>query len=369
MANRQCTVEGVGLSMFGGIYAGRRVLVTGHTGFKGSWLALWLHTLGAQVIGLSLDPDTAPAHWQLLGLNEVSDHRVDLRSADAVREVLHAHQPEIVFHLAAQPLVRRSYSAPVDTFASNVMGLVNLLEAVRNCPSVRVLVNATTDKVYADQAAPEGYCEADPLGGHDPYSTSKACAELVTDCYRKSFFHDGSARLATARAGNVIGGGDWAEDRLVPDLIRAANAGQPLHIRNPTAVRPWQHVLEPLSGYLRLGQLLWHNDSFAQAWNFGPGRAGEISVQALADQLSSHWPDLSITHQADPSLHEAAMLRLDCRKATQLLAWHPVWDIDTALARTAHWYSRYQHSGICHSTDDLTAYIADAQRLGLAWAA
>lgn len=368
MANRQCTVEGVGLSMFGGIYAGRRVLVTGHTGFKGSWLALWLHTLGAQVIGLSLDPDTAPAHWQLLGLNEVSDHRVDLRSADAIREVLHAHQPEIVFHLAAQPLVRRSYQDPLDTFTSNVSGLLNLLEAVRGCTSVRVLINATTDKVYAERSTPSGYCEADPLGGHDPYSTSKACAELITDCYRKSYFHDNDPRLATARAGNVIGGGDWAEDRLVPDLVRAANNAKALQIRNPSAVRPWQHVLEPLSGYLLLGQRLWSDASLVGAWNFGPGTGSEISVETLVTRLAAHWPALHIEHDNSTHPHEAAILRLNCDKAKQELGWQPVWNINTTLAKTADWYRQFHATGQVNSTSDLATYIEAAQRLGQVWA-
>lgn len=357
------------MTLFGGIFRGRRVLVTGHTGFKGSWLCLWLRELGAQVAGLALDPDTVPSHWTLLGLDDVADHRVDLRDATAVRKVLETQQPEIVFHLAAQPLVRRSYRDPQDTFASNVTGLLNLLEIVRDCASVRVLVNATTDKVYAEHGNMDGYRETDPLGGHDPYSTSKACAELITDCYRKSYFHDGRARLATARAGNVIGGGDWAEDRLVPDLVRAATAGEPLRIRSPAAVRPWQHVLEPLSGYLRLGQCLWGDAASAGAWNFGPGSTGEISVRALVEKLGAHWPALRIERDAAAHPHEAAILRLNCDKATVQLAWRPVWGIDTALARTAGWYRHLHQTGKLASVDDLAAYIDDARKLGLAWAA
>lgn len=357
------------LSLFANLYAGRRVLVTGHTGFKGSWLALWLRELGAQVAGLALDPDTGPAHWQLLDLNDISDHRVDLRDASAVRKVLAAHRPEIVFHLAAQPLVRRSYRDPLDTFASNVTGLLNLLEAVRDCDWVRVLVNATTDKVYAEHAAHSGYRESDPLGGHDPYSTSKACAELVTDCYRKSYFHEDGARLATARAGNVIGGGDWAEDRLVPDLVRAAASNRPLKIRNPAAVRPWQHVLEPLSGYLLLAQRLWDDPGLVGAWNFGPGADGEISVEVLVQRLAVHWPALQIEHDGGRHPHEAIALRLDCDKAHQQLGWRPVWDIDTTLARTAGWYRHFHQTGKLASADDLAAYIDDARKLGLAWAA
>lgn len=363
-------MESMGLTLFGDVYAGRRVLVTGHTGFKGSWLALWLHALGAQVAGLALDPDTSPAHWSLLGLRAVADHRVDLRDARAVRDVLDAHRPEFVFHLAAQPLVRRSYRNPTATFACNVMGLVNLLDAVRECPSVRVLVNATTDKVYADNTSQDGYREGDPLGGHDPYSSSKACAELVSDCYRKSYFsaENPGARIATMRAGNVIGGGDWAEDRLVPDLVRAAISGQPLRIRNPNAIRPWQHVLEPLSGYLRLGQCLWTDATLAGAWNLGPGTSGELSVQLLAERLGAHWNALSIEADDTPQPHETAILRLNTDKAAIGLGWHPTWNIDMALARTAAWYRGHHESGRIASMEDLASYVEDARRLGLEWA-
>ncbi len=358
------------LNLFGSVYAGRRVLITGHTGFKGSWLALWLRELGAQVAGLALAPDTLPSHWSVLNLGDVADHRVDLRDAPAICKILHDYRPEIVFHLAAQPLVRRSYRDPITTFASNVMGLVNLFEAVRTCPSVRVLVNATTDKVYAGHFGAAGYRETDPLGGHDPYSSSKACAELVSDCYRKSFFNapDSTVRIATARAGNVIGGGDWAEDRLVPDLVRAAISRQALKVRNPDAVRPWQHVLEPLSGYLRLGQCLWRDSSFVGAWNFGPGPASEISVRQLTRQLGSHWRALHIEADDAPHPHEATTLRLDASKAATQLAWQPIWNIQTTLARTAAWYLDFHESGQIGSTGDLIAYVADARQLGLEWA-
>lgn len=353
--------------MFAGFYTGKRTLITGHTGFKGSWLALWLHELGAQVAGLALDPDTQPNHWTLLALDGVTDHRIDLRDAESVRRVLDAHQPEIIFHLAAQPLVRRSYRDPVETFASNVTGLVNLFEAVRAAPSVRVLVNATTDKVYAEHATDAGYKESDPLGGHDPYSTSKACAEMVSDCYRKSFFCNGATRIATARAGNVIGGGDWAEDRLVPDLVRAASSGQALHVRNPGAVRPWQHVLEPLSGYLRLAQGLWSDPALAGGWNFGPGKSSEISVHELVKGMARHWPALRMQHDATPQPHEAAQLRLDIGKARRELGWLPVWGIDTTIARTALWHQHFLQTQQLASREDLHDYVEDAGRLGLDW--
>lgn len=354
--------------MFGGLYKGKRVLVTGHTGFKGSWLVLWLRTLGAEVAGAALNPDTTPAHWSLLGFDGMVDHRVDMCNAQGINAVVSDFQPDIVFHLAAQPLVRRSYRDPVSTFATNVMGLANLLEAVRTCPSIRVLVNITTDKVYADHAGTSGYREGDPLGGHDPYSTSKACAELLTDCYRKSFFDGAATRIATARAGNVIGGGDWAEDRLVPDLMRAAITKQALFIRNPNAIRPWQHVLEPLSGYLRLGQLLWNDASLAKAWNFGPGNTGEISVQRLSERLASHWGALQISNDVSPQPHEADILRLDASAAQAQLGWIPVWDITETLARTADWYRAFYEHGEIHSLQDINAYIEAARNLQLEWA-
>jgi CDP-glucose 4,6-dehydratase len=359
--------------LFGNVYASRRVLVTGHTGFKGSWLTFWLRAIGANVSGLALDPDTTPAHWSLLALDDVPDHRVDLRDANAVRGVLEKVRPDIVFHLAAQPLVRRSYRQPADTFAINVMGLVNLFEAVRACPSVRVVVNATTDKVYQDRVSDPGYRETDPLGGHDPYSSSKACAEVASACYRQSFFdHDDgrgfAVQLATARAGNVIGGGDWAEDRLVPDLVRAATSDQALKVRNPGATRPWQHVLDPLSGYLRLGQALLDSERFAEAWNFGPGRQGELTVRELASRLHAGWPALRIETDGDAHPHEADVLRLNCDKAADALAWRPVWNIDAAIERTGDWYRAFHDSAQLRTAGDLAAYVADARSRGLGWA-
>ncbi|MEO8003028.1 MAG: CDP-glucose 4,6-dehydratase [Arenimonas sp.] len=354
-------------NLFNGVYAGKRVLVTGHTGFKGSWLSLWLRSMGAQVAGLSLDPDTEPSHWNLLALDDIADYRVDIRNASAVKEVFDLQKPEIVFHLAAQPLVRRSYQEPVNTFDVNVMGLINILEASRHCSSVRAIVNATTDKVYEDHITVDGYRETDALGGHDPYSSSKACAEIVSSCYRKSFFNAG-CRLATARAGNVIGGGDWAEDRLVPDLVRAAVTGHALKIRNPAATRPWQHALEPLSGYLNLGQKLLEDDQFADAWNFGPESEGERSVREIAGILCKSWPNLGIEIDDGNHPHEAFALHLNCEKAKQKLAWRPVWNLESALKRTADWYRDYYQNNRVGSVDDLAAYTNDAHQLGLGWA-
>lgn len=357
-------------ALFGGVYAGRRVLVTGHTGFKGSWLCLWLRRLGAQVAGLALDPDTLPSHWNLLRLPDVDDGRTDLRDAAAVARAVAGFRPELVFHLAAQPLVRRSYAAPVETFATNVLGLVHLLEAVRDCPDVLALVNATTDKVYLERHDGRAYREDDALGGHDPYSTSKACAELVTASYRKSYFSGAGRarpRLATARAGNVIGGGDWSQDRLVPDLVRALESGQPLALRNPQAVRPWQHVLEPLAGYLRLGQALLAGEAEGE-WNFGPGADATLPVAALVEQMAQHWPGLQLAAAPPGQPHEAELLRLDCAKVQRELGWRPVWDAATTIARTMAWYRAFHAEGALRSGADLDAYVADARAAGLGWA-
>jgi len=363
----------MGAGDFGGAYAGRRVLVTGHTGFKGSWLALWLQTLGARVAGLALPADTEPAHCELLQL-DVDEVLTDLRDAAAVRAAVQRFEPEIVFHLAAQPLVRRSYREPHLTFDTNVMGLVHLLEAVRATPSVRAMVNATTDKCYANRNDSAGYRETDALGGHDPYSASKACAEIVSASYRASFLAADDGRghavgLATARAGNVIGGGDASEDRLIPDLVRAACADRVTPIRYPLATRPWQHVLEPLSGYLLLGQrLLADPTSCAEAWNFGPDAAGHLSVQDVVTGFAAHWARVRCELDTRSQPHEAALLHLDCRKAHEQLGWQPVWDAATMLERTAHWYRAWHEQRVVASRDDLQQYRADARRAGLAWA-
>jgi CDP-glucose 4,6-dehydratase len=361
-------MESVGLTMFSNVYAGRRVLVTGHTGFKGSWLCLWLQGLGADVSGLSLDPDTTPSHWSLLALDEIADWRMDLRDATRVREVLDDVQPEIIFHLAAQPLVRRSYREPLTTFDTNVIGLVHLLEGVRQTPSVRVLVNATTDKVYAEQERPAGYAESDPLGGHDPYSTSKACAELVSECYRKSFFQTG-VRISTARAGNVIGGGDWADERLVPDIVRALTSGQSLHVRNPNAVRPWQHVLEPLAGYLRIGQKLWEDGQSSEgAWNLGPHGLANLPVSQIIELSHSVWPGFEVEAVPGEHPHEAQVLQLDSTRAANELGWRSVWDARQTIERTMRWYRAYYENGTVSSADDLAAYADDAKTGELPWA-
>jgi CDP-glucose 4,6-dehydratase len=358
------------MKQFAGVYRGKRVLVTGHTGFKGSWLSLWLKELGADVLGISLAPETQPNHWNLLGLESIVQHHVlDIRQAAEVASVFKSTQPEMVFHLAAQPLVRRSYRDPLETWSTNVMGTVNVLEACRLTRSVRAILAVTTDKCYENQEWAWGYRENDRLGGHDPYSASKAGSELVAASYRRAFFHtDGAPLLATARAGNLIGGGDWSDDRLIPDLVRAMAAQESLEIRSPNATRPWQHVLESLSGYLLLGQkLIEGNQNFDGAWNFGPERSGNRTVADVLNGLQTHWPKLHWHRTAAPQPHEANLLYLDSAKAYAQLGWQPVWNLDTTLEKTADWYRAFQSSQTTISTQQLTEYVEAAQEAKVAW--
>jgi CDP-glucose 4,6-dehydratase len=358
------------MKQFGDIYRGKRVLVTGHTGFKGSWLSLWLKQLGAEVVGISLAPETKPNHWNFLGLESVvQHHELDIRQAVEVASVFRRTQPEMVFHLAAQPLVRRSYRDPLETWSTNVMGTVNVLEACRQSSCVRVILAVTTDKCYENQEWAWGYRETDRLGGRDPYSASKAGAELVATSYRSAFFNtDGAPLLATARAGNVIGGGDWSEDRLIPDLVRAMAAQLSLEIRSPNATRPWQHVLESLSGYLLLGQkLIEGNKNFDGAWNFGPERSGNRSVVDVLSRLQTHWPEMHWHQTAAPQLHEANLLYLDSAKAHSQLGWQPVWNLDTTLKKTADWYRSFQNSQTTISAQQLAQYIEAAQNAQVGW--
>ncbi len=323
---------------------GRDVLVTGHTGFKGGWLCLWLHQMGARVHGYALAPPTQPNLFDAFGLEGLlaSDTRADLADRDALRHCLGTARPSVVFHLAAQSLVRESYAEPVSTFATNVMGTAHLLQAVRECDSVRAVVIATTDKVYENHETGRAFREGDALGGNDPYSASKAACEITAASFRASFFTaDDAARIATARAGNVIGGGDWAADRLVPDCLRAFAAGEAVHLRYPHAVRPWQHVLEPLSGYLQLGQALLSDEGtrFARAWNFGPVPADDARVETVARRLAALWGGTA-TVGADVGEghpHEAGLLRLDSGLAARELGWRPRWDLSEALAMTVAW--------------------------------
>ncbi|NJM12230.1 MAG: CDP-glucose 4,6-dehydratase [Synechococcaceae cyanobacterium SM1_2_3] len=331
----------------------RRVLVTGHTGFKGGWLCLWLQQMGARVTGYALEPPTRPSLFETAKVGANMDSILgDVRDYDSLWAVMSECKPEIVFHLAAQPLVVQSYQQPVVTYATNVLGTAHVLEAVRQVGGVRAVVNVTSDKCYANREWVWGYRENDPMGGDDPYSSSKGCAELVTAAYRASFFASTNyaqhgVGLASARAGNVIGGGDWAENRLVPDIIRAFQRRQPVTIRHPEAVRPWQHVLDPLSGYLLLAERLWmEGGSFAEGWNFGPSEEDAWPVRRLAERLAALWGEGAGWRQdGDPHPHEAHYLRLDCAKAHERLDWRPRWDLARALVETVAWYRAHQAGG------------------------
>lgn len=327
-------------------WAGKRVFLTGHTGFKGAWLCLLLSQLGAEVFGLALEPESEDGLFVSAAVKDIVHHTIgDIRDLDVVRKAINVARPDIVIHLAAQPLVRRSYQEPVETYATNVMGTVHLLECVRSVSTVRAVVIVTSDKCYENHEWPWSYREADQLGGRDPYSNSKGCAELVTAAYRDSFFHtEASARIATVRAGNVIGGGDWSTDRLVPDAMRAFISKQPLRIRNPSSIRPWQHVLDPLVGYLVLAErLVIEGRRFEGGWNFGPQMDGEVSVGALADALVRQWGEGSRWEKDDSQQpHEANYLKLDCSKARNLLGWRPLIDFESALRFTVDWYRAYQ---------------------------
>ncbi len=331
-------------------YGERRVLVTGHTGFKGGWLTTWLKLLGARVIGFALPPETHP---NLFSAAEIEANTTsilgDVTDRAAVASVFKNYEPEIVIHNAAQALVRRSYRQPVETYATNVMGTVHVLDAARQTPSLRSVVVITSDKCYENREWARGYCEEDPMGGHDPYSSSKGAAELVTAAYRRSFFKGyGAAGIASARAGNVIGGGDWSEDRLIPDIVRGITADQQIVIRRPDAVRPWQHVLEPVRGYLQLARKLWEEpQEYAEAWNFGPSDDEAVTVGDLARQLISIWGKGELRIEPDPEApHEAQELRLNCQKSCARLGWRPVLNLKQALQWTAEWYrSFYEKPG------------------------
>lgn len=322
-------------------WRGRRVLVTGHTGFKGGWLCLWLKALGAEVSGYALAPPTTPSLCEVAGVESgMRATRADVRDLGALRRAVEESGAEIILHLAAQALVRRSYADPVDTYSANVMGTVHVLEVARHAPAVRAVVVVTSDKCYENREWVWGYRENEPMGGHDPYSNSKGCAELVTAAYRQSFLAAARRQVASARAGNVIGGGDWAEDRLVPDIIRAMQRGDAVSIRSPGAIRPWQHVLEPLSGYLLLAQRLCESGAdVADGWNFGPADSDARPVQDVVGRITELWGDgARWALDANPHPHEAHYLKLDCSRARQLLGWRPRLALGDALQWTVEWY-------------------------------
>lgn len=351
-------------SLFAGIYKDKNVLITGHTGFKGSWLAFWLQHLGAKVTGFSLSPPTQPNHYDLLNL-ECNSMIGDIRDLGKLSDVFQQARPSIVFHLAAQPLVRYSYQQPKETFEVNTIGTVNIFEASRITSSVKAIINVTSDKCYDNKEWLWGYREIDPMGGNDPYSASKGCAELITHSYRNSFFNINQYHkthqilIASARAGNVIGGGDWAEDRLIPDIMRSTAQGKSVTIRSPHAVRPWQHVLEPLHGYLLLGQhLLEEKTEYSGAWNFGPNYNEHYSVLEVVKALKTYWN--KVDYKIDDyqqHLHEAQMLKLDCSKASSLLHWKSLWTSDETFKNTVEWYQHFYESNTILSCQQLFDYI------------
>jgi CDP-glucose 4,6-dehydratase len=344
----------VGLSR--DFWHGRRVLVTGHTGFKGSWLSLWLTSLGAEVVGYSIGVPTKPSLFELTSVAEGLTHvEGDVRDGRRLAQVVARHRPEVVVHMAAQPLVRQSYREPVETFETNVIGTVNVLEAART-GGVRVVVNVTSDKCYVDTGS-RPHREGDPKGGSDPYSASKACAEIISDAYRTAFFASQGPALASVRAGNVIGGGDWGEDRLVSDIMAAALEHRPVLVRNPDAVRPWQHVLNPLEGYLLLAERLWNDRTWADGWNFGPDEADERPVRAVVERIAELWGDeLAWVQDERKQPQETDVLRLDSSRARERLGWVPRWDLEQAIESVVTWYRAYQ------AGEDMRAVVLDQIR-------
>jgi len=361
--------------LFGGIYKNKTVLITGHTGFKGSWLGLWLQSLGAEVVGYSLDPPTNPNHFDLLKM-DIKSIIADMRDFNSLLNVFELYNPEIVFHMAAQPIVRLSYTNPRETLEMNIMGTVNVFEACRLNPKVKAIINITSDKCYDNKEWVWGYRENDAMGGYDPYSASKGCSELLTNAYRNSFFHPDSygkkhsVLLASARAGNVIGGGDWAQDRLIPDLIRSVIEKKTMCIRSPGATRPWQHVLDPLSGYLHLGQkLLMEKKDFVGAWNFGPVNNKEYTVVEVVDYFKKYWN--AIDYKVDQNSinpHEARLLKLDCSKALTDLNWKSIWNSNEVFDKTINWYKEFYTNDSILTIQDLNDFITSAKDKKVEWA-
>lgn len=344
------------IDLFNNFYKGKRVLITGHTGFKGSWLSIWLHELGAEVIGIGLDPYSEKDNFVLsrIGNKIKADIRADICDGQKMKEIFEKYQPEIVFHLAAQPLVRLSYDIPVETYETNVMGTIHIMEAIRATKSVKVGVMITTDKCYDNCETLEGYVETDPFGGYDPYSSSKGACEVAIQSWRRSFFNPTdygkkhSVSIASVRAGNVIGGGDWAKDRIIPDCIRALEAGKVIDIRSPKAVRPWEHVLEPLSGYMLLAQLMWDNPTeYCEGWNFGPEAEGVSTVWEVACEVIKNYGSGELKDSSDPdAVHEANLLMLNINKAKSRLGWYPRMNMQQCMELVVDWYKRYQNEDV-----------------------
>ena len=361
-------------NLFGRVYKDKTVFITGHTGFKGSWLAYWLLKMSAKVIGYSLEPPTNPNHFELLKSDYISIIG-DIRDKEFLQKAILKNKPDIVFHFAAQPIVKQSYIDPVETFETNVLGTLNVFEACRKYNFVKTIINVTSDKCYENKEWIWGYRESDPMGGFDPYSASKGCSEILTSSYRNSFLNVNdygkkhNTLLASARAGNVIGGGDWAQDRLIPDIIRATSKGEKVLIRNPKATRPWQHVLEPLSGYLTLGwKLLEGNKEFATGWNFGPELENNVPVSEIVNKSKKYWKDIAFTeHTNDDSVHEANLLMLDCSKVNKLLKWKSIWNFSLTLKKTIEWYKTFYQTESINTMDNLNSYIHDAKKKRIVW--
>jgi CDP-glucose 4,6-dehydratase len=324
-------------------WKGKRVFLTGHTGFKGSWLSLWLSSLGAQVKGYALNPPTSPSLFDEAEVYKVINSQIgDIRDQEVLHESMVSFNPDVLIHMAAQPLVRYSYDAPIETYEVNVIGTAKVLEVSRSCSNLKAIVNITTDKCYENDGRFQGYKEGDPMGGHDPYSSSKGCAELVTSAYRRSFLKDQGIGLASVRAGNVIGGGDWADDRLIPDILRSFEKSEPVVIRNPKATRPWQHVLEPLSGYLILAEKLYKNQKeYAEGWNFGPNEKDVKPVSWIMDKMISEWPASSWELDQNSNPHEADFLKLDISKVKSKLGWKPIWGLSYTLEKIVNWHQSW----------------------------
>ena len=344
------------IDIFDNFYRGKRILITGHTGFKGSWLSIWLQRLGAEIIGVGLEPYSSKDIFVLSGIGKMieADIRADIRDLDKMKHIFAEYQPEIVFHLAAQPLVRLSYDIPVETYQTNVMGTINVMEAIRATESVKVAVMITTDKCYDNKEQLTGYKEDDPFGGYDPYSSSKGACEIAIQSWRRSFFNpddygkEHHVSLASVRAGNVIGGGDWAKDRIIPDCIKALEAGNPIEIRSPQAVRPWEHVLEPLSGYMLLAQRMWEQPTqYCEGWNFGPEQESVSTVWDVATELVKNYGKGELRDSSNQNaVHEAKLLMLDITKVKTRLGWQPRLNIHQCLSFVADWYKRYQNEDV-----------------------
>jgi CDP-glucose 4,6-dehydratase len=321
-------------------WKGKRVFLTGHTGFKGSWLCLWLNQLGSLVKGYSLEPPTSPSLYEAAKIDSIVNSQIgDIRNQDLLHKSMVSFKPDILIHMAAQPLVRLSYDEPVETYEVNVIGTVKVLEVARHCSNLKAIINITTDKCYENVGLDKSYSENDPMGGFDPYSSSKGCAELVTSSFRRSFLNDSGIGIASVRAGNVIGGGDWANDRLIPDILRSFELNKSVIVRNPNATRPWQHVLEPLSGYLLLAQKLCDDHkTYSEGWNFGPNEKDIRPVNWILDKMISYWPNASWSLENEANPHEASFLKLNISKASELLGWTPTWDLEMTLVSIIRWH-------------------------------